>query len=216
MEKKLPIFCSFDGVIRFALRYPTCNMRDIDVRMVLRERNLSRYLEDDTTLVVEEMGIFQGESRIDIAVINGSLLGYEIKSNSDNLKRLESQLTHYEQVFDFLTFVVGNRHSTPIVSMLPEWCGVIEVTDKKGDGQLTLKYIRKPKRNKNINALALAQLLWKDELLSLLNNKGITKGLSSKNKEFLWDAVAMAYSLKELSLTVREVLKSRPMWRVEK
>src|SRR6187402_1509374 len=57
---------------------------DPDVRALLRE-----YLEDvhkgSDTRLLEELGLCQGDVRVDVAVVNGELSGYEIKSPSDTL-----------------------------------------------------------------------------------------------------------------------------------
>jgi hypothetical protein len=57
--------------------------RDIDIRAALRAGELARHRDDDDTIIVEEMGIYQGDFRIDIAVVNGRMTGYEIKSDKD-------------------------------------------------------------------------------------------------------------------------------------
>jgi len=63
-------------------------MRDIDVRRKLRvEVERSHECEFDT-LIVEELGLCQGIARVDLAVVNGSVHRYEIKSESDTLTRL--------------------------------------------------------------------------------------------------------------------------------
>lgn len=187
-------------------------MRDIDVRLALRERKLQKFFLDGQSRVVEEFGIFQGESRIDVAVINGSLYGYEIKSENDTLYRLQSQLSQYSLVFDYLTFVIGSKHIESASNMLPEWCGIMEAYVR--NGQLQLKELRKSRKNQNVNSIALAQLLWKDEIIALINQKGVTRGIVSKPKKELWRLLSELYPLKELSKEVRQALKLRANWRV--
>lgn len=188
-------------------------MRDIDVRNTLKETTLSHYYANENARVVEEMGIFQGDSRIDIAVINGSLWGYEIKSETDTLYRLDSQLRQYKEVFDFLTFVVGEKHQSELMERVPAWCGII-VAKSMAAGQVSLKHVRKPIKNTNVSNRALAELLWKDELIQLLYKKGIKKGISSKSKNELMDITANAYTVTTLSRNVRQILKQREAWRV--
>lgn len=190
-------------------------MRDIDVRNSLKGTKLSKYYLDGTSRVIEEMGLFQGISRIDIAVVNGAMHGFEIKSESDTLQRLETQIHYYSQVFDYLTLIVGSKHLNAVLSNIPEWCGVIEASHKKSSANLKLLQHRSAKRNINVNANALTQLLWRDELLLLLNETGIVGGLSNKTKRQLWDLVANNYSIKNLRTRVRQILKARPDWRVD-
>ena len=60
-------------------------MRDVDIRRALRTRVRD---SDDMkeALVVDELGLCQGRARIDLAVVNSSLHGYEIKSERDTLR----------------------------------------------------------------------------------------------------------------------------------
>jgi hypothetical protein len=60
-------------------------MRDRDVRAALLRRLSSDYADDADTRIVEEMGVWSGSVRIDVAVINGELSGYELKSDRDTL-----------------------------------------------------------------------------------------------------------------------------------
>ena len=60
-------------------------MKDIDIREELRNTTPSQFKYDSTTKIVEELGLSEGAFKIDIAVINGSLIGYEIKSEEDTL-----------------------------------------------------------------------------------------------------------------------------------
>jgi len=44
------------------------------------------------TLVIDELGLVQAKSRIDVAVINGYIHVYKIKSARQTLSRLDKQL----------------------------------------------------------------------------------------------------------------------------
>ena len=51
---------------------------------------------EPNTVFLEELGLCQGDARVDYAVINGAMNGYEIKSDRDKLVRLPHRLTHTE------------------------------------------------------------------------------------------------------------------------
>jgi hypothetical protein len=55
-------------------------MLDRDIRAYLYENYLRQYTEDKTARVVPEMGLSAHAARIDIGVVNGQLVGYEIKT----------------------------------------------------------------------------------------------------------------------------------------
>ncbi len=58
--------------------------------------DLAPYLDADT-LVVDELDLC-GLTRVDVAVVNGHLSGFEIKGSTDSLRRLPGQVTVYSQV----------------------------------------------------------------------------------------------------------------------
>ena len=65
--------------------YDRKKMRDVDVRQSLRRALSAEHAGDAGTLIIEELGLCQHDSRIDVAAVNGELNGFEIKSDSDTL-----------------------------------------------------------------------------------------------------------------------------------
>jgi hypothetical protein len=61
-------------------RLRTLVVRDRDVREALHRKVLKEHHGDADTLVLDELGLRHGTCRVDIAVVNGYLHGYEIKS----------------------------------------------------------------------------------------------------------------------------------------
>jgi len=106
-------------------------MNDRDIRVVLKEELLRQYVNDEDTLVLDEVGLRHGTARIDLVVVNDRLHGYEIKSDRDSLKRLLDQVRVYSSVMDRMTLVVGYRHAYDALRMVPEWWGV-RLAEKKG------------------------------------------------------------------------------------
>lgn len=186
-------------------------MRDIDIRAELKSTFLSKYYADPKSKVVNELSVSYGDAIIDIAVINGALHGYEIKSEFDTLTRLPSQLSSYSKTFDYLTVISAQRHLNSLLSLLPQWCGIIIVEKYKGGERL--RQYRKPKKNYEVNNYSVAQLLWKEEILEVLNDLGIGKGKQNKSKPILWALMANTIKKKELSNIVREKLKIRANWK---
>ncbi len=94
-------------------------MNDGALRTALLCRLDRRHSDDPDTLIVHEMGLRHGAARVDVAVVNGSLHGYELKSDSDSLKRLARQARIYSSVLDRVTLVVGGRHAEVVTRMVP-------------------------------------------------------------------------------------------------
>lgn len=189
---------------------------DKDIRKVLYKKFLTtkEFTNDSSTLVIDEFDVCRGSSRVDIAVINGKIHGYEIKSEQDTLERLPSQMNDYNKVFDKVTIVTGEKYVDKVFDIIPDWWGISYVTTKNNN--LILKRKRTAKINKDINILNLLQLLWKDELIKLLNLHGITKGLKSKNRMSLARIASENIDEKDIKIFVKKQLKERKDWRAVK
>src|SRR5690348_7019228 len=108
-----------DPIVMGHLSAPPPKMNDNEIRRNLHKKILSRHHASSKTLVIDELGLMHGAFRADIAVVNGRLTGYEIKSNADSLARLKIQTTAYNAVFDRVAIVVGERHRKAIASRVP-------------------------------------------------------------------------------------------------
>jgi hypothetical protein len=186
-------------------------MRDSDVRTAVKGRLEAKHANDPHTRIVEEMGIWSGSVRIDIAVINGELHGFELKSERDTLIRLNNQEALYSQVFDRMTLVTAQRHLDKAVNQIPDWWGVTAISMKPGEPS-HLSDVRAASLNRGVEAIQLARLLWNVEALEIMERRGLSKGFKNKTVEIIAERLAEVLSLKDLSFEVRAVLKSRSGW----
>jgi hypothetical protein len=166
-----------------------------------------KFAEDNTTVVVDELGICQGQVRVDVAAINGHLYGFEIKSATDTLKRLDEQVRVYGRVLDFASVVVSQKHLVGAESKIPQWWGIYLASIS--NGVLTIETVREPKPNPEIDARAVAELLWHRETLDLLSERNALNGIRSKPRRYAWDRLCEVYSLDEIRTSVRCKIKER-------
>ena len=185
-------------------------MRDSDVRKAVRAMLDQMHAGDANTRIVEEMGVWSGSVRIDIAVINGELCGFELKSDRDTLQRLPLQSELYSRVFDRLDLVVGQRHAAKAIEHIPDWWGV-KVASICEQG-IRLEDRRAGTINPNPDKYLIAQLLWKEEALQVLAQKGLAKGWKGKRVKLIHERLASEFSLSELKDNVRATLKARIDW----
>lgn len=188
-------------------------LRDNDIREVLLDELYSRYSHVNDTKIVNEMGVLHGKSRVDVAVINGILHGYEIKSESDNLLRLPSQINDYNKVFDRMTIVVQRNYLESVRTMVPKWWGIMLVTKNKD--KFNLREIRKGRLNDNVDPYSLSHLLWKEEALEILKKRH-AKGYIGKPRRIIYQKICDSITFEELKVTVNQQLKQRQGWRSEK
>lgn len=187
--------------------------RDIDIRTSLHYFLKREYENDPDALILDELGLCQGEARIDVAVINGSINGFEIKSESDTLERLPKQTEIYNRVFDSVTILTASKFINEIQDIVPNWWGIIRA-EKVAESEVHFFSVREPSLNTEIDPFSLAQLLWKDEALEILKERGLQRGYLSKPRSIIWEAIATKLSLDELQYEVRRKLKARQRWRV--
>lgn len=182
-------------------------MRDRDIRDELRRALLALHAGDADTVVIEELGVLQGDARVDLAVVNGQLHGFEIKSEADTLARLPGQVTAYSRVFDRVTLVLSGRHTERAAAMAPPWWGIVCASPVRENVELT--DVREASINPEVRARDLAELLWRDEVLTMLEDRGAAKGLRSKPRWVLWDRLCEVYTTEEIAAAVRFRLKQR-------
>lgn len=187
-------------------------MLDRDIRAKLRVSYLEKYYNDDNSKVVEELPLYYGAARIDIAVINGAFHGYEIKSDRDTLDRLPDQLAVYSQIFDYITVISGPKHVSHLEDFLPDFCGlmVVEKIGKESEINIAIP----PKLSNERNGYMIASLLWKEEAVSMLGSLGVTKGVKTKRKDQLWTMLQEMLTIDELGEKVRVMIRARSDWRV--
>jgi hypothetical protein len=182
-------------------------MHDIDVRSALRASLAVEHAGDIDTRIVEEMGVWSGAVRIDVAVINGELCGFELKSDSDTLQRLPAQADLYSRVFDRVTLVAGERHVDAALAIVPDWWGCLIAT--MTDGVVALRPHRKAESNPSIDPLLVAKLLWKAEAIFALDQRGLARGWRSKSVDEIHERLARELDLQDLCKLVRAALKVR-------
>jgi hypothetical protein len=183
-------------------------MKDPCIRQILKQTELYHFFKDDDTRVVEELPLPIGKARIDIAVLNGSFHGYEIKSASDTLSRLHNQINAYEKVFDYLSVVTEEKYLPKLLAQLPSWVGIISC-----EQDMDSYKIREASLNENIDGFHIAKLLWREEILEVLKENNITFRKRDRN----WDLCKLiAFNLKArtISSIVRAKLKKRQLWKL--
>lgn len=178
---------------------------DRDIRRVLRRILEEEFAGDATTLILDEFGC--AGARADIAVVNGKLHGYEIKSEVDSLDRIDNQIRGYGLIFNNVTAVVAVKHVAKLKPKIPQWWGITAVECERG--RPALRLIRKGKRNADLDADQVARLLWRDEAYAFLRRLDLHHDLyrapATKVRQRLVEQVPLA----KISAEVRRVLKLR-------
>jgi hypothetical protein len=189
---------------------------DKTIRRALRcilDKELARYRKQGhDTQIIEELGVQHGTARIDIAVVNGILHGYEIKSDCDTLHRLPEQVEEFNTIFDKITLVVGKRHLYQAMHIIPDWWGVT-MAKVDVENRVFFQTIRQAETNQNQKGISIARLLWRSEALTILERQNEATGVRGKPREFVYERLAGVLDTNTLKKQVSLILISREGWR---
>ena len=186
--------------------------KDTDIRIALHAKRLRRVKAQPDTLVIDELGLAHAKSRIDVAVINGCIHGYEIKSAKDTLDRFETQMDIYRQTLQKLTIVAAPKHVAGIMSHAPKWCGVI-AAEQGPRGGISFHVLRNAAANPDIDPVMMAHLLWRDEVIELLDQAGYAPKELRRPRKQLYEMLCETMTLREITGSIRAFMVQRQTWR---
>jgi hypothetical protein len=187
-------------------------LRESDVRHLLYKTEIKERLRlNAKARAVDEFQILQGQGRIDVALIDDALHGYEIKSATDSLDRLPAQQALYGKVFERITLVADEKHVEEAIKMVPREWGLIVVGRK--DEKPYAYTLWSARQNLNLDKLALAQLLWRDEVMELMDYFDLSSGLKTAKRKILWQHISKCLTLEQLKAFVCFKLRTRKDWR---
>lgn len=186
-------------------------MKDIDVRRALYRKVLDEHRGQVDTVVLDELGLCQGAARIDVAVVNGRIHGFEIKSKCDTLGRLPQQAEIYSATLDQVTLVLHESHLSEALPLIPDWWG-LKVAVGGSRGAVHFHQHRAARLNPGPDPVAIAGLLWADEAVAILARHGCDRGVRGKPRKELYARLASSLKIGALRDEVRAALKQRHAW----
>ena len=190
-------------------------MYDEDIR-----EELFFFLEEyfGKSRVIEEKVI--GKARADcVLVTEDAFIGVEIKSDHDTYQRLSEQVKNYNDFFDYNILVVGTKHAHSAKDHVPSFWGIITVEEVEGRPDFYI--LRKEERNPYRDFAKKGSLLWKEELVSILENYSYPL-YKQKSKKFqfayLRERIPEAELDRAMSEQVleREYPKEEAVWKLKK
>ncbi|TRW25960.1 sce7726 family protein [Flavobacterium zepuense] len=188
-------------------------MTDPIIRTAFHKDILKSAHQDVDTIVVDELGLKNGQVRADIAVLNGKLVGYEIKGERDSLVRLLPQVDAYSEVFEKAYIITAEKHLDKVMKYIPEWWGIY-VIKLNSDNKILFQYERKAMLNESRDVYRIAQLLWKSEAAEILSHHFGYKIKSVYTRQQLYSLLAEACNPNLMSELVLKYLKNREGWRI--
>jgi len=148
-----------------------------------------------------------GSTRADVVHITEHFMhGYEVKGDGDTLQRVENQLRCYAEVYDFVTFVVTEKHLPKLLPRLPAWVGILVASPEEA----ALRPHRPAGYNATVQRAPLAALLWVEEIKQYLLARGLAGASSLRQREVAhYLRTSHTVPLSHLAQFVRERLMAR-------
>ncbi|MBN3065147.1 sce7726 family protein [Pectobacterium aquaticum] len=179
-------------------------LRERDIKIAFIDWLFKKGLLDDAA-IINEMVVANWSRRADLAVANGHLQAFEIKSDFDSLKRLDGQLETFTSRFEKVTVVCSPKFTYEVTKKVTPDVGVIEyLNTNKG---IHFKIIQRGRvsiiGNKNI----YMSFLLKKELQLLLIENG-KRFLSESGRETL-ERIAEQIPLSKIRKFVLISIKQR-------
>lgn len=118
------------------------------------------------TIVLSELPI--ANSKADFIMINGKGIVYEIKTELDNLERLDSQIKDYYKAFSEVTIVTYEENLDKVIKVIPDTVGIIVLTKRKA-----LRTIRESiPDSSQLNHATIFKILRKYEFEKIIKDNG--------------------------------------------
>jgi len=152
---------------------------------------------------IDELCIIDKTNRADLVHANGKLCGFEIKSESDTLKRWPDQRIAYKLVFDEVWICCHRKHAARVLLDETDDSGIIIVDDFG-----SLAVLRPAKQNRHLDGYHLSGLLWREEMDRLCRKHDLPVIRSEKIKQTR-ERLSTSLPLDAIRHEVLTVLKGR-------
>ena len=148
-----------------------------------------------------------GASRADvIGAIDGSLLGFEIKSDNDSYTRLKTQTKDYDKFCDINFLVIGKSHEKQAEFHIPSYWGIICIYEENVKIQVEMQQI--PGYNPNVSVRRQIEFLWRPELYQIQKWNDMPE-YKHKSKEFVRDKIVEKVPEAKLKRQITDLLFER-------
>lgn len=142
-----------------------------------------------------------GKSRLDLCKVNGSSIAYEIKTDLDNLNRLNKQLSDYLKLFEKVYIICSKKRCKTIEKYLPDECGIYSYRITK-KGRYIFNEIKTAKHSKQLNSKNQLELLTKKELEDIVNKKSLSRNA-------LIEYITLKYEPNKINDIFKKILKTK-------
>lgn len=121
--------------------------------------------------IMQELSVCYGDAIADVVTVDNILHCYEIKGETDTIRRIQQQGKFYNKSFLKITLVTTENHLDYALKSAPDFWGIILASTAENKTIFTTK--RKAKKNPDFSGEEALHTLWKNELLAISKEKNI-------------------------------------------
>jgi hypothetical protein len=174
--------------------------QDLRPANLIKAELIDFLLKEQYDLIANEVPFLKTSRWADlIAIQKGQTIGFEIKSEKDNLQGLSEQLSDYLKVFNAVYLVITKKFfDSAVLNRIPGNVGIIHISEN-------IEPIRKRKAvfKTLLDKSALTTMLWRKDLEKLAPSK------KNEDIDILRNYVIENCSTKSVQMQITEALKSR-------
>lgn len=159
--------------------------------------------------VVEELSIDNGNAIADVVACYRELHCYEIKGQTDNVRRVLAQSEFYSRSFPKLTLVTTENHLSWALNNMPEHWGLIIA--KAQCERVTLRHVRKAKANSMFCKRKALMMLWKAELTELANSHPKVILKKSFTREDIAEQISKNFNKEDALIGIQSAISNREL-----
>jgi hypothetical protein len=114
-------------------------LKEPEIKAAFIDWLIDKNMLADDAVLINELPVDDFSRRVDLAIANGKLLAFEIKSDFDNLSRLEGQISTYLQHFDKVTLVCSTKFTDKAMELLPKNVEIIEFASQQNRVKFSIR-----------------------------------------------------------------------------
>lgn len=182
-------------------------LRDREIRTALIAHLMKR--SPRPARVLEELTIDNGNAIADVVACYREMHCYEIKGQTDNVRRLLAQSEFYSKSFPKLTLVTTENHIKWAATHAPKHWGLMLAKVQRD--RVVLSYIRKAGTNSSFCKQKALLMLWKAELTAIANAHPQVSLKKSFTRADIATAISIGISREDALSGIQSAVVSRPL-----
>ncbi len=180
-----------------------------DIKAILIDRLIDKGQVDGDSVLINELFVGNFKRRVDLALANGKLQAFEIKSDLDSLYRLSGQIETYCKYFDKVTLICSQKFTEKAKEIVPDSVEIIEVIKKLHGSEV--KIVRRGKTIPTRDRPSILSFMDKRAIVRVLKGSGIDCSYKdTRNKLYISSQSVPVSKLRECALEyIKEKYKER-------